>query len=129
MIRLNVTPERVRELFQTVVISDGSPAAKFEKSKHVYWKMNNNGTITHGPSILWLFCWAYNGMGSPSAESSARDVFNAIFPFRYEEFLANVGYQYSNKNRYKTSDNSGRIVMEEIVRKIGLRETEDDSFN
>lgn len=120
MIRLNVTPERVNELFKTVVGKEGFPAAKFEKSKHIYWKMNDDGTITHGPSILWLFCWANNGMGSRRAAASAEEIFNEIFHFSYDEFLANVGYEYSRANRYKVSEISGKLIMNEIEQMLGI---------
>ena len=68
--------------------------------------------------ILWLFCWANNGMGNWRVASSTKDIFNEIFPFRHDEFLANVGHEYSRDNRYKTSDILGRIVMEKIEQKF-----------
>jgi len=120
MIRSNITPERVYDLFHNVVGKEGFPAVKFEKSKHIYWKMNDDGTITHGPSILWLFCWAHNGMGSWRAAASAEKIFNQIFPFSYDEFLATVGYEYSRENRYKLSETSGKFIMNEIKQKMKI---------
>lgn len=41
------------------------------------WRVLPGGVVAQ-PSLLWLFCWAKTGQGSPAARDVARAVFNAI---------------------------------------------------
>ena len=108
MIRLKVSPEKAENLLDSI------QNEKFRTGKRTRWKVDTNGNVK-AQSVLWLFCWAYNGDGSKKAMQEAQEIFNEIFPFSYEEFNKKVGYEYAKKNRYssKNIDNDVKGMLEE----------------
>ena len=97
MIYLKVSPERVLELFQTV------NHKLFQRKKDVHWRVREDGSV-RAQSVLWLFCWAYNGDGSPKAQVACEEIFNEIMAFSCTFFDATVGYDYAKRFRYSSSD-------------------------
>lgn len=92
-LKLKVSPVEAEEILDSV------PHDKFQKSRKKYWVVKEDGNI-RPQSIFWLFCWAFNGDRSADAAAWCEDVFNQIMPFSYDDFLAKVGYDVSNRLRY-----------------------------
>lgn len=110
MIKLKVSRERVEELFQTV------EHKLFQRKKDIHWRVREDGSV-RTQSVLWLFCWAYNGDGSPKAQVACEEIFNEIMPFSCAFFDAKVGYDYAERFRYSPSDYIETELKELLAKK------------
>jgi len=108
MIRLQVSSGKVENFFDTV--SHGI----FQTGRVNNWRVNEDGYIC-ATSVLWLFCWAYNGDNSLKAMKETRQIFNNIFSFSFKFFNERVGYDYANRNRYRK-----RNIEEELKEMLEL---------
>jgi hypothetical protein len=61
------------------------------------------GNMTDRSSVGWLACYAENGGSSPDCQRLARDAFNRVLPFTYEEFDA-AGFLGLAKSWRKKAD-------------------------
>ncbi len=79
------------------------------------WRRDSNDGVT-AQSVLWLFCWAKNGMGSGAAESKAKEIFDHLRPEgrSFADFDRRVGYPYAVRNRYS----SDADVEHEVKRRL-----------
>lgn len=78
------------------------PHATCQRGIPKYWRVDPQGTIAH-QSAYWLACWAWTGMGSDDAAREAQIAFDAIMPFPFSKFKANVPHKTARKNRYRTN--------------------------
>src|ERR1017187_813844 len=67
------------------------------------WTVRSDGSVP-AQSILWLFCWANNGMGSTRAAEQARQAFNKVFDQTYEWLAARITLDYAHSRRYSPGD-------------------------
>jgi hypothetical protein len=68
-----------------------------------HWNVNSDGSVS-AQSILWLFCWANNGMGSKRAADQAKLAFDRIFDRGYDWLAARITLDYAHCWRYKLGD-------------------------
>jgi len=93
MIKLKISRNDTERLFNTV------SNKRFKTGITNNWVVDEDDFV-RAQSILWLFCWAYNGDGSQKAMQQTRQIFDEIFPFSYNFFDARVGYEYAREKRY-----------------------------
>jgi hypothetical protein len=91
------------------------PHITCQRAVKKHWRRDSNdGALVQ--SVLWLFCWAKNGMGSGAAESKAREIFDHLRPEgrSFTDFDRRVGYSYAVRNRYS----SDAHVEDEVKRRL-----------
>jgi hypothetical protein len=76
---------------------------KNQGAKKGSWIVNEHGYVK-AQSVLGLFCWAINGMGSIDAAIEVQEVFDQICPFTYNFFKTKVDHEWARKNRYASGD-------------------------
>lgn len=86
------------------------PYATCQKAIPRHWQ-KLSGDEVKAQSILWLFCWAKTGMGSPKAEGKAREVFDALSPEGkdFNHFDKHVGHDYAERFRYTSKDIESQV--------------------
>lgn len=114
MIHLKVSKERVDDLFKTV------PNELFQKTKNYRWMIRADGSIK-AVSVLWFFCWAFNGDNSPLAEIACEEIWKEIMPFSFSFFNNTVGYEYAHRFRYSPGESFIEKELEALL--ISRRET------
>lgn len=87
--------------------------AKFLRAKEANWTVDQDGNV-RAQSVLWLYCWAKTGMGSISSAIRAQEVFDALFPFKYDLLDSRVDHKWAQKMRY-----SNQNIEEELERLLG----------
>lgn len=97
MIRLQVSPQIAFQYLQKV------RHAVFQKGLENHWNLNEFDNV-RAQSILWLFCWATTGKGSPRAAGEAREAFNRIFDRSYDWLSRRITLEYARANRYAERD-------------------------
>lgn len=107
MIKLKVPQSRAE------ILLDGVSHGRFKTGKFKNWRVSKDDKVGV-QSILWLFCWAYNGDNSIEVARKVKQIFNEIFPFTFTSFNTRVGYKYSVRNRY-----SPRNLDYELQNKLG----------
>jgi len=94
MVRLRISPNEVRRMFNKV------KHGKFHRVRELRWKVNEENGTVNASSVMWLFCWAYDGDKHLESMLDCREIFNHIFPFSFNMFLMKVGYVFAVKARY-----------------------------
>jgi hypothetical protein len=74
------------------------------------WNVSDQGNAT-AQSVLWLFCWGKTGMGSRTAARRAREVFDQLFPVKFDVFDARVDHQYARDNRYSDFNLEAELTL------------------
>lgn len=95
--RLKVSNQQASELLETI------PHQRCLNAIPAQWRVTPDGKAS-AQSVLWLFCWAKTGMNSPGAAQAAKEVFNQIFPIRFEEAEARIPHEYAREKRYASGD-------------------------
>ena len=103
MIYLKVSKGRVEDLFKTVVTKKKKPHKLFQRTKNDCWMIREDGSVK-ATSVLWFFCWAFNGDHSPSAEIACKEIWKEIMPFSFSFFNNTVGYEYAHRFRYSLDE-------------------------
>jgi hypothetical protein len=91
--RLKVTTQHARTLIDQI------PHSTCVRAAAQRWHVADDGTV-RAQSVLWLFCWAKTGMGSPVAAEEARRVFDLILPVTFDQVNARVDHEYARRGRY-----------------------------
>lgn len=105
--KLQVPVEEAKRLIDSI------NNAKFLRAKEANWTVDQDGNV-RAQSVLWLYCWAKTGMGSISSAIRAQEVFDALFPFKYDLLDSRVDHKWAQKMRY-----SNQNIEEELERLLG----------
>lgn len=114
MIHLKVSKERVEDLFKTVITKTKKPHKLFQRTKNYRWMIRDDGTVK-AVSVLWFFCWAFNGDHSLSAEIACEQIWKEIMPFSFSSFHIKVGYQYAHRFRYSPDEKFIEKELESLL--------------
>lgn len=120
MIYLKVSKEKVDDLFKTVKTKEAKPHKLFQRTKNDYWMIREDGSVK-AVSVLWFFCWAYNGDNSPSAKIACEEIWKEIMPFSFSFFNEIVGYEYAHRFRYSPDEKFIEKELETLFAQKGRK--------
>ena len=123
MIYLKVSKERVEDLFKTVVTKKKKPHKLFQRTKNYRWMIRKDGSVK-AVSVLWFFCWAFNGDHSPSAQIACEEIWKEIMPFSFSFFNEIVGYEYAHRFRYSQDEEFIEKELEALLAQKGRNKVE-----
>lgn len=107
------------------------PHKTFQNAIFTYWHVDAKGNVSP-QSVLWLFCWAKDGMGSEAVREKSQKAFNELLEIPYEEFDHKIPHEWARQKRYSPEDLeaeldavlSGTKKIEDLVIEVDAEETE-----